>query len=168
MRKYNDYEIAVYHYLVNYERIRARAKNLGLEITDKMLELNSFGGAKVPSYSEQVGHGESELNETERGAEQLGILRNTLNQLNVDKRAAESLLKKLDNIIETLNENEQHVVKKKYIAGYGWLQVAGELGYSERNCQRLGRRAIQKIAASLFGKQAEQRDREFVFLSGVS
>lgn len=168
MRTYNDYEIATYHYLTRYEWIRARIKSLDLEITDKTAELHNFGGAKVPSYTEQVGHGQTELNETERGAEQLGLLRDTLHRLNTDRRSAVNLLSRLDEVIATLSENEKIVVQRKYIAGYSWMQVAREMGYSERNCQRWGRKAIQRIAFSLFGQKAEQGSKQFVFLSGVS
>lgn len=69
-------------------------------------------------------------------------------------RAAVALLDRLDAAIADLSEKERRIVQRRYIEGLPWEQVANEIGYSTRSGQRYGKRAVQRIAASLFGEKA--------------
>lgn len=71
-----------------------------------------------------------------------------------EHRAAVALLDRLDAAIADLSEKERRIVQRRYIEGLPWEQVANEIGYSTRSGQRYGKRAVQRIAASLFGEKA--------------
>lgn len=71
-----------------------------------------------------------------------------------EHRAVVALLNQLDEAIAGLSEKERRIVQRKYIEGLPWKRVAGEIGYSPRSGQRYGKRAVQRIATSLFGEKA--------------
>lgn len=54
-------------------------------------------------------------------------------------------IKKVENALELLNENEKKMVKYRYFDNLSWFHVSKKLGYSESNCKALRVKAINKI-----------------------
>ena len=166
MRQYNDYENAVFGYLRNYNKLKARVDTLGMEIEDLKAEIESFGGPKSPSLNPYSGGGNvaEELNGVEREAVRLIGMKNDLSTLEQDRRNIKRRLDQIDRALQSLDGTAEKIVRLKFIDGYRWGQVGSEMNFGERNCQKIGMKAVKDITSIIFGNRAEQTRLNFVFL----
>ncbi len=169
MRQYNDYENAVFGYLRNYHKLNARIDTLGMEIEDLKAEITTFGGPKSPSLEPFSGGGNAaeDLNAVERGADKLMNMQGKLDSLEQDRRNIKTRLAQLDRALQSLDGTAEQVVRLKFIEGYRWSQVGMQLNFGERNCQKIGMKAVQDITEIIFGTKAEQTRLNFIFLENV-
>ncbi|HBC94367.1 MAG TPA: hypothetical protein DCZ10_16075 [Pelotomaculum sp.] len=68
-----------------------------------------------------------------------------------EKRLTEGLLRKIDNAIDSLSEDEQLIIRGFYIDQKPWYDITHEVQYVERHCKRLRTRAIWYMSKSIFG-----------------
>ncbi|KZL93803.1 sigma-70 family RNA polymerase sigma factor [Clostridium magnum] len=63
----------------------------------------------------------------------------------------ETKMKQIDRALEILPDIEQKVIDNFYIKDKCYFQFCSELSVSERTCQRIKRRALNKIIISVYG-----------------
>lgn len=59
----------------------------------------------------------------------------------------------IDRALEGLEETERIVLTEKYINSKQWWEVSGKVHLGERQCRRIRKRAIDKVAVGIFGKE---------------
>ena len=162
MRHYNDYENAVFGYLKNYNKLKSRMQDLQIAMRDKQLEIASYGGAKIANYGEPAeGSIADELNDVERKAVHLMAMRHDMSILSDDYRKIDVVIQRLDNALAALGEQNEKIIRMKFIDGYQWEFVADEVGFSDRTCRRVAKKCLKEIAAVMFGNEEKGN---FIFL----
>jgi len=68
-----------------------------------------------------------------------------------EKIRLERELAKIDNAIASLSEDEQNIIRMRYLEKQLWYEVAYHVQYTERHCKRLRTRAIWYMSKSIFG-----------------
>ena len=63
-------------------------------------------------------------------------------------------LDELDMAMEPLRNIYKQVITLKYIEGLDWGLVSSEIGYSERQCKRIARTALTRMADILYGEDS--------------
>lgn len=165
MKEYSDYVNAVYGYLKNYNKFKTQVKILGIKIKDKEQEMETFGGAKIANYNITGGSsGGSVSNEVEQRAFLKMKLQDELKQMHNNRVHLQRRMELIDEAIQSLNDTEQKIVRMKFIDGYRWMFVSCECGYSERQCQNIGKKAVQKLADIIFNFVPAQMGLDFVFI----
>ena len=77
----------------------------------------------------------------------------------------QTLLRRVDNALGLMGDAHRTILRRKFIDGERWYQVAQATGYSERSCQYLAQEGIRTIAQMMFPETGEgQRSLDFVFL----
>lgn len=61
------------------------------------------------------------------------------------------VLKKVDNAINSLSDDERVIIQNFYIENKPWYDIAYKVKYVERHCKRLRTRAIWYMSKSIFG-----------------
>lgn len=162
--KYNDYEKAVYGYLINYRRFQGQIANLTIQIQGVQEEIDSIAAAPIAKYGADTAGGFSGLSPVEQLVERRQKLEAKLPMLQADLRRVKNLVESIDTAINMLPEIDQRIVRLKYIENNRWLYVALETKYSERRCQDIAERAIRDITDMMFPEVAEGQQRlRFVF-----
>lgn len=133
-------------YLYNYRPLKASIENMKKEINDlnyyicSSLKLDNIGGI---GYKGSI---------TEMAAINIQEKKNNT-RFEIIK-----LENRIDRSIEVLSEIEKYIIEEKYFEGQEWWKIAYELRYSERWCKELRRRALIRIAISLFGEKAMKEE----------
>lgn len=159
MCKYTSYERIVLGYLRNYHKLAARADVLGLQMKDLATEIATAGAPKCPAYGLETGGGsaaEDDLNGVEREAYRLIEKQKKLEALQGNQSDIKMHLAKIDRALESLDGTAEQIVRLRYIDGERWGCVSLKTGYTERNCQKIGRKAVHDMADILLGRRAEQ------------
>lgn len=73
-----------------------------------------------------------------------------INILQAKKRALEGKLKRIDNAMETLDADEREIITRTAIMNEYYFQFIHEIFKSERNCKRIKRVGMTKIAKILY------------------
>ena len=79
----------------------------------------------------------------DRLAEYVAELDELERQLTGEMIALEKQLVTMDAELAKLPENQEKVLRLRYIAGLGWDKVAKKARYCERQCMRLGKKLIE-------------------------
>ena len=152
MKRYNDYENIVYGYLNNYTQFVAKSKNIELEISllyDKIEELNDI---KTTKYDKIALERKIKIEEQIKG-------------LQADKKQIDTLLERINNVMDFLKEPDKTIVRERFIYSAYWKDISEKVGYSERTCQRIALEAVEKITRNLFSKPAYEQGRlNFIFV----
>ena len=165
MRNYNDYEKTVYGYLRNYHQFKGQLASLRIEIEGVEEQIRSIGDAKISKYGDAPVGGYDELSEVERAVVRRMKLEERLPILRENCLRIRTLLRRMDNSLALMSDTHRTILRRKFIDGERWYQVAQATGYSERSCQYLAREAVTMFTKILFPESVEgQRSLDFVFL----
>ena len=136
--------------LRNYNKMKVAVVNLSEEIEALETELRSESVA-IARYGDEPQGGTSELNATEAAAnhriktgERLTILRQRKDDIG-------RMLRSVDRALECLSDEDERLIRGRYIDGYAWWQVAQAVGYTERWAQEKGAAVLHEVAMMLFG-----------------
>lgn len=136
--------------LRNYNKMKVAVVNLAEEIEALETELRSESVA-IARYGDEPQGGTAELNATESAAnrrikagERLAILRQRKDEI-------ERTLRSVDRALECLSDEDERLIRGRYIDGYAWWQVAQAVGYTERWAQEKGAAVLHEVALMLFG-----------------
>lgn len=136
-------------YLYNYRPLKASIENMEKEISDldyyiaSSIKLDYIGGI---GYKGSI---------TEMAAINI---QEKKDNIRFEIRKLEDRLERIDRSLEALSEIERYIIEDKYFEGREWWKIAYKLRYSERWCKELRRRAVEKIAISLFGEKAMKEE----------
>ena len=75
-----------------------------------------------------------------------------IEQLNKKIRYYQNTVSKIDNVLESLSDNERKLVEMRYLQSEPcmWANIAAEIGTDTSNCHRIRNKIINKIANMLF------------------
>jgi DNA-directed RNA polymerase specialized sigma subunit len=86
----------------------------------------------------------------------------TLLDLEVQAKEMERFIQRLDFAIETLPDNERHVIRARYFnkqhMAMDFINVAADTNYSVDWCEKLNKRALKSICRELSGVQVTWSD----------
>lgn len=130
--------------LYNYNKIKREIKNLLIEIEAVK---NSYNGCSSMVYTEptsetyKVGSSiESEVIEKE----------NLISRLSYELFEKQMLIKKIDNVIEDLDENKKFILENKYLCTdtkkMTWQQIGIMINTDASNCCKMRRELINEIS----------------------
>lgn len=140
----NYYRVAE-KYLYNYRPLKASIENMKKEIEDLdyyVVSSKSLENKGGPVYNNSI---------IENAVINIDEKRN---DLEMEIRRLENKLRRIDKSLEILGETEKYIIEERYFEEKEWWKIAHKLRYSERWCKELRRRAVKKIAISLFGEKA--------------
>ena len=149
MQGYNDFYRLTEGYLRNYMELQAALDNLRLLKSQKETELQD---AKIPTAKYGIEPGTpSELTQPEAHSERNMELRLEIQNLDRDIQDLILLCTRVESALSSLDAGEKKIIAQRYMGKRQWKEICGDLGYSERQCQRRTRQAVGKICRSLFG-----------------
>ena len=165
MRSYNDYEKTVYGYLRNYHKFKGQLAGIEIEIDGVEEQIRSIGDAKISKYGDAPVGGYDELSEVERACVRRMKLEERLPILRENYFRIQTLMRRIDNALQLMSDTHRTILRRKFIDGERWYQVAQATGYSERSCQYLAQEGIRTLMQMMFPEAGDgQRSLDFVFL----
>lgn len=155
--------------LNDYKSMQARVKNLELDIKkpfewtpETMEEAISgivysrrgesgmpFGGGTGDKTASVASGFRHEMMSNAR--ESAGDYIEEIGTAKAEKERLEREIEKIDNAIASLSEDEQNIIRMRYLEKQLWYEVAYHVQYTERHCKRLRTRAIWYMSKSIFG-----------------
>ncbi len=121
-----------------YSRVRSELDSERLErLRSAAQGLNSQLGSTGASGSPKT---------PDRMAEVLVTIDELQTKLSYSIVETERLAMEAEAHIDSLPPVQQTVVRLRFIRGFDWAEVAEEMGYSERQCQRHLEEAVKKLA----------------------
>lgn len=126
--------------LFNYKTIKAEINNLDIEIEELQAECD---GVKAITYEEKS----SPTNAFSSSVENEILKKEKeISKLLREKKSKERLIRKIDNALETLEENEREVVRLRCIERLGWNKVSIRIDRDGDYCGKIKREAINKLS----------------------
>lgn len=111
-------------------------------------QMDSFISIKGVDCSDDTPHGYAELNGIESAAVARMKLADRANAFRLELAELVEFRQMVDCALSCLPEIQRQICNQRYVLGHEWFRVAGDAGYSERNCQRValtGLSALRKI-----------------------
>lgn len=136
--------------LRNYNKMKVAVVNLSEEIEAFETELRSESVA-IARYGDEPQGGTSELNATEAAANRRIKTGERLAMLRQRKDEIERTLRSVDRALECLNDEDERLIRGRYIDGYAWWQVARELCYTEKWVRDKGSKVLGDVSMMVFG-----------------
>ena len=163
VQKYNDYTRSVTGYLSNYNKFKIAIENME---EDKKAKLNMLNNHSVPiaKYSDELGGGSSELNQTEAAASMRIKLEDDIKQIELNIDELQRILIKIDRAIEGLNDEYKKIVNMR-TEGYSWERMGDVMYCSGKWAKNKYNKAVDEIAFMMFGQDACPKQLSFCFIS---
>ncbi|MBV7273117.1 hypothetical protein JMF89_00930 [Clostridiaceae bacterium UIB06] len=129
----------VENFLYNYKAINLAIENLKMEL--KSLDETTIGSIE---YKDSIGKTNKFNSSVENILTRKGLLRLRIEHM-------ETKITQIDRALGILLEIEKAVIKSFYIEDMCYFQFCSDINVSERTCQRIKRRALNKIIISVYG-----------------
>lgn len=126
--------------LFNYKTIKAEINNLELEIEELQEECD---GVKGITYEERTGATNAFNSSVEN---EILKKEKEITKLLKEKASKERLIKKIDNALDILSEDEKEIIKLRCFDRLGWNKVSIRTSRDEDYCGKIKRDAINKIS----------------------
>lgn len=136
--------------LRNYNKMKVAVVNLSEEIEALETELRSESVA-IARYGDEPQGGTSEMNATESAANRRIKTGERLVMLRQRKDEIERTLRAVDRALECLSDEDERLIRGRYINGYAWWQVAQKLCYTEKWVRDKGGKVLGDVAMMVFG-----------------
>ena len=164
MNQYNEYVAITRSRLKEYNMLKARVKVLDQQIAQTKSVLDSEIAAPIANYSGMPRGGGSELNVIEAATHDRMKRQNDLSMMILNRDTVQSKIDNIDSAIGSLQDDEQDIIKERYIYADSWEHIGCKRHYSERWAREKGGKALKKIAFVLFGLKARPPEQiRFVF-----
>ena len=162
---YNDYIRITKQYLKNLNAFRVTLKNLRLEEASLQKELEDYDDIPSPtvSYQEKTAKAAIELTNVEAVVERRRRKDQRLRKLREKITRLDTLIRKIDNSIEALPDEERKLLEAYLIYGGNTGDVARATYCSERTVRYRTNNMVRQITGMLFGSEAVSVDEDFVF-----
>lgn len=158
---YSDYVDIVRSRLKNYKKYKVLIDNRKHELAKIERHLSAVY-PPIAKYSNDAGGG-SELNATEMGASKLMELEHQRRDLETDVKDLQGIVEQIDRTLLGLSDQEQYLVKGRYIDGRSWTSLGVDCGYSPDWVYRKASKALQDMAEMIFGGKAIIEQGSFIF-----
>ena len=150
VREYGDYIKETKCILWRYHKMQVAVQNLADEIDARTAALQGESVA-IARYGDEPMGGTAELNATEAAAEKRRKTELDIKTMKERKAEMERMIRAVDRAMECLSNADERLIRKRYIDGYAWWQVAREAGYTEKWAKERGGKVLQDVALMLFG-----------------
>lgn len=147
---HGDYIKETKRILRNYNKMKVAVVNLAEEIEALETELRSESVA-IARYGDEPQGGTSELNATEAAANRRIKTGERLTMLRQRKADIERMIRAVDRALACLAEADEILVRRRYIDGYDWWQVARAAGYTGKWARTKGVKLLSDVAMMVFG-----------------
>lgn len=125
--------------LYNYKKLKAEVKNIEIEIEDiknTYIGANAIDPSQEPIKSNKItSMVENEVLDKERRIEYLESI----------KFSKENQIKKVDNALEILNEDDRKIIELRYFERIPNYKVAQRFNMTEEGCSARKRRIVENI-----------------------
>ena len=148
--------------LGQYNKMKVAVQNLTEEIEARTAALQGESVA-IARYGDEPTGGTSELTATEAAAERRMRAMADIEEMEQRKRDMERTLRAVDRAMECLSADDERLVRRRYIDGYTWWQVARDAGYTEKWARDKGGRALRDVALMVFGVSEKSVQLRFAF-----
>lgn len=129
--------------LYNYKAMQAEIKNIDIEIA----ELENYSGVGSISYEEKS----APTNKFNSSVEnEIVSKENRPDELKKKKHKLEVQLKKVDNALETLSEDEMYLVELRYFKKLQFKVIAERIDRNEMYCVCLKSKIIKKLIPLIY------------------
>ena len=134
--------------------MRAESKILAADIRDceNLLAGESVAGVR---YGDAPPGGISELTATEAAAARRIRTRQRIERIRHKKAAIDARIDKIDCALYCLTEEDENIIRRRYIEGRSWEAVGRICGYTESGARKRSRKALHMTAEILFPMEAE-------------
>lgn len=126
--------------LFNYKSIKAEIFNLELEIEELQEE---YDGMKGMSYEEKTGPTNAFSSTTEN---EVMKKEREITKLIKEKKSRERLISKIDNALESLDEEEKEIIKLRCFERKSWNRVGMITNRDGDYCGKIKRAAVNKLS----------------------
>ena len=150
MNDHGDYIKKTKRILRNYSKMKVAVVNLAEEIEALETELQSESVA-IARYGDEPQGGTSELNATEAAANRRIKTGERLVMLRQRKDEMERTLRSVNRALECLSDEDERLIRGRYIDGYAWWQVGQKIGYTEKWARDKGGKVLGDVAMMVFG-----------------
>ena len=136
--------------LGQYNKMKVAVQNLAEEIEARTAALQGESVA-IARYGNEPTGGTAELTATEAAAEKRRKTESDIKTMKERKAEMERMIRAVDRALECLSSADERLIRKRYIDGLAWWQVARESGYTEKWAKERGGKVLQDVALMLFG-----------------
>ncbi|UYZ36781.1 siderophore-interacting protein [Clostridium beijerinckii] len=126
--------------LFNYKSIKAEIFNLEIEIEELQEE---YDGVKGMTYEEKTGSTNAFNSSTEN---EIMKKEKEITRLLKEKRGKERLLSKIDNALESLEEEEREIIRLRCFERKSWNKVGMITNRDGDYCGKIKRAAVNKLS----------------------
>lgn len=141
-----------YYKKLEYDLYNYKAYKASLRSLEKDLKEIEYDGINSISYDELKVSKTFKFSSVTEDTALSNIER--INYIEHIMRKTKNTLDKIDDSLELLTKEERKIIEKRYFEGWQWYDIAYEVKYNERWCRELRKRAMIKMAISIFGKRA--------------
>lgn len=133
--------------LFNYKAIKAEISNIELDIEELNEQIDGVSGI---TYEEKTGA----TNKFNSSVENEVLKKEKeINRLLREKRSKERLISKIDNAVETLDEDEKEIIKLRCFEGKSWAKVSISTRIDGDYCGRIKRKAVNKLSELIWTRK---------------
>ena len=150
MRAYGDYIRDTKRILGSYNKMKVAVMNLTEEVEAIERLLQDEGIAAV-RYGDEVGRRAGELTATEAAAERRIRMRGRITEMRERRDEMERMVRKIDRVLASLDDGNAELIRRRYMQGRSWAEVAEQLNYTEKWAQEKGGKVLGDVALMLFG-----------------
>lgn len=126
--------------LFNYKSIKAEIFNLELDIEELQEE---YDGVKGMTYEEKTGKTNAFNSATEN---EVMKKEKEITKLLKEKKSKERLISKIDNALDSLEEEEREIIKLRCIERKSWNKVGAITNRDGDYCGKIKRAAVNKLS----------------------
>ena len=147
---YGDYIRETKRILGSYNKMKVAVVNLTEEIEAVERLLQDEGIAAV-RYGDDGRRGAGELTATEAAAERRIRMRGRITEMRERRDEMERMVRKIDRVLASLDDGNAELIRRRYMQGRSWAEVAEQLNYTEKWAQEKGGKVLGDVALMLFG-----------------
>lgn len=149
---YNSYERETKSWLQHYIEWVTYIGNQEMVMADLKAELTLEPAPKGTHYGFDVGGGGWDKPSHEQVVlEAKEAKEHKYKVLCLQVQELKTKIKIIDNCLASLSGTEERVLRAKVINGQKWEVISMDVGYNEKTCRSIGRKALGKMARMIFG-----------------
>lgn len=162
---YNSYERETKSWLQHYVEWQTFVGNQELILQDLKMELSLDPVPKTTHFGFDAGGGGWEKPSPEYVAVSEKMEKERMYKTSLEQvRELKTKIKIMDRCLSSLSGTEEKILRWKICNNQKWEAIAREVGYNEKTCRTMGRKALGKMARMIFGPKAGPSQTNLNFL----
>lgn len=164
--KYKNFIQTTRSYLKHLPQFRLAVENSREQLALQQKELrdiDDFIAAPITQYGGKVGHGNAMPNSVEAAVTRREYLIHSIQRTEREMEQVDHIVRMLGRSMSVLDKDELFLVEGHYIKGRGWRELSEAMYISEKWATEKGRRAIKKLAETMFADMVSRHQLSFIF-----